>query len=170
MLVALVGPPLVIKSIKPKLLNDSIKVMIETKNNVGEIEGIVMWKNWKRDDAPSIFAASYKVVGTDVMAPRRIRNVNPKFIQTVVIMTAHIAAVGSVNHGICGRCKKVLISERNPVEGLKINSQKIAATETETPIVAENSVRKRPIPGNLLLARFASTKPKEIVMIVTAKT
>ena len=117
-----------------------------------------------------MLAASYKVVGTDDMAPSKIKKVKPRFIQTVVMMTAHIAAVGSVNQGICGRCIQVLTRERNPVDGLKINSQKMAATETETPIVAENSVRKRPIPGSRLLARFARTNPKAIVIMVTAKT
>ena len=170
MLVALVGPPLVIKSIKPKLLNDSIKVMIETKNKVGEIDGMVMWKNWNLDEAPSILAASYNVVGTEVIAPSRIRKVKPKFIHTVVTITAHIAAVGSVNQGICGKCSHVLANDKNPVDGLKMNSQKIAATETETPIVAENSVRKMPIPGSRLLARFARTRPSAIVIIVTANT
>ena len=170
MLVALVGPPLVIRSIKPKLLNDSIKVIRDTKNRVGEIDGIVMWKNWNLDEAPSMLAASYKVVGTADIAPKRIRKVKPRFIQTVVMMTARIAAVGSVSQGICGKCIQVLTRDRNPVDGLKINSQKIAATETETPMVAENSVRKRPIPGSRLLARFARINPSAIVMMVTAKT
>lgn len=143
---------------------------MDTKNKVGEIDGTVMWKNWNREEAPSMLAASYNVVGTEDIAPSKIKNVKPRFIQTVVIMTAHIAAVGFVNQGICGKCIQVLIKDKNPVDGLKMNSQKIAATETETPIVAENNVLKIPIPGRRLLARLANNNPNAIVMMVTANT
>ncbi len=124
-------------SIKPKLLNEPMIVIVETKNSVGEIIGTVIWKNWKFDEAPSTSAASYKVFGTDWIAPNKIKKVNPRFIQTVVIITAHIALVGLVNQFITGKLNQLLMSAKKPVEGLKMKSQKIAATATETPIVTE---------------------------------
>ena len=51
-----------------------------------------------------------------------------------------------------------------------MNSQKMAATETDTPIVEENAVLKKPMPFSLALAVCAKSNPKTIVRIDTNKT
>lgn len=141
-----------------------------TKNIVGEIIGKVMCQNWYRGEAPATSAASYKLFGTDCNAPKNNKNVNPKCIQTVVAITATIAQLGVVNH-MMGLAPKLLITWfKIPIDGLNMNNQKTAETDTETPIVAVNTVRKKPIPRNFWLAMAAKSNPNTIVKTETPIT
>lgn len=143
---------------------------VMTKNSVGDSIGIVILLNLYKYPAPSISALSYKDESMDCKPPNKTKNVKPTFIQIVVAETDSSAHFGSVSHPIASIPNRPSISLSNPIVGLNKYSQNTEAAATDTPIVEEKIVRKKPIPFSFSFAIIARNKLMITVVGTVYKT
>lgn len=76
-MVALFGPPFVIRKAWVKTWKEPMTPMTRLKNKAGEICGTVIWRNFDQRPAPSRPAASYNESGTLCSAARKISIAEP---------------------------------------------------------------------------------------------
>src|SRR5690625_2588042 len=136
--------------------------MIVTKNNTGEISGMVILNNFDQYPAPSISALSYNSVETFWIPPNKIMKLIPKCIHMVVNATENRAQLELVNQSTPLIPTNASILFNTPNDGWNRNKNIVAPAAMDTPIVDAKIVRKNPIP---LIFSLASTARNNAIMI-----
>src|SRR5262249_30997564 len=90
----------------------------------GEISGRVTWRNWAQLPPPSIWAASYRLLGTDWSPARKITTTLP-IVQVLIRISDGLERFGSQTQLRRGRPNVVRTMLNRPIVGLNIHIQRM---------------------------------------------